>query len=91
VGLRRRADIVFPAKKLAVFVDGCFWHGCPLHAKIPKTNAIWWQRKIELNRRRDAETDQRLADSGWRVVRAWAHENLEEVADRLFTLLKMIA
>jgi DNA mismatch endonuclease (patch repair protein) len=73
-GLRRRADIVFPGTCVAVFVDGCFWHGCPQHGTWPKANAEWWRSKIEANRRRDADTDRHLVQSGWRVVRVWEHE-----------------
>src|SRR5438105_2581206 len=56
-GLRRRADIVFSAARVAVFVDGCFWHGCPDHGTWPKTNGNWWREKIQANKRRDADTD----------------------------------
>ena len=80
---RRVADIVFPRKKVAVFVDGCFWHGCPDHASWPKSNAQFWCDKIEANRARDADTDQRLSASGWRVVRVWSHERADEAAERI--------
>lgn len=72
--LRRRADIVFTRKKVAVFVDGCFWHGCPEHLKWPKSNAAWWRWKIEGNRARDVETTRVLEEEGWIVVRIWEHE-----------------
>jgi DNA mismatch endonuclease (patch repair protein) len=72
--MRRTADIVFPSVGLAIFLDGCFWHGCPFHASWPKVNAAWWREKIETNRRRDRDTDQRLADEGWTVIRVWEHE-----------------
>src|SRR4051794_27753605 len=65
-GLRREADIVFPRARVAVFVDGCFWHGCPDHGTWPKTNAAFWRSKIEGNARRDRETDEALARAGWR-------------------------
>jgi len=61
-GMRRTADIVFPSIRLVIFLDGCFWHGCPFHASWPKANAAWWREKIETNRRRDRDTDQRLTD-----------------------------
>lgn len=77
--LRRRADIAFPRLRIAVFVDGCFWHGCPEHGTWPKRNADWWREKIEANRRRDADTDARLGDQGWKVVRIWEHEPAEVV------------
>ena len=72
--VRRRADIVFPTAKVAVFVDGCFWHSCPIHGTAPKANAKWWAEKLATNRRRDADTDTRLRDAGWEVVRVWEHE-----------------
>lgn len=78
--LRRRADIVFPRLRIAVFVDGCFWHGCPEHGTWPRQNADWWRAKIEGNRRRDADTNERLKEEGWTVVRVWEHENPETAA-----------
>src|SRR4051794_10087946 len=68
---RRRADIVFPRVRVAVFVDGCFWHGCPEHASWPKANAEWWREKISRNRIRDEATDQALNRAGWTVIRVW--------------------
>lgn len=82
-GLRRRGDIVFPRDKLAVFVDGCFWHACPEHATWPKTNAEWWRRKILGNVERDRDTDRRLRESGWTVVRVWAHEPPQAAAGKV--------
>jgi DNA mismatch endonuclease (patch repair protein) len=82
-GLRRRADLVFPRERLAVFVDGCFWHACPEHASWPKTNADWWRAKIRGNVARDRDTDQRLVQLGWTVVRAWEHEDPCVAADRV--------
>jgi DNA mismatch endonuclease (patch repair protein) len=78
--LRRRADIAFPRQRIAVFVDGCFWHGCPQHGTWPKQNADWWREKIEANRRRDGDTDARLREQGWSVVRVWEHESAEAAA-----------
>lgn len=66
---RRVADIAFPSRRIAVFVDGCFWHGCPEHATWPKQNAEFWRQKIEANRLRDADTNSRLFDYGWTVLR----------------------
>ena len=82
-GLRRKADLVFRRTKVAVYVDGCFWHGCPLHATWPKQNAAFWREKIETNRRRDADTDARLVAAGWAVVRVWEHEDSAEAAGRV--------
>ncbi|MDO9410088.1 very short patch repair endonuclease [Patulibacter sp.] len=80
--MRRRADLVFPRKKVAVYVDGCFWHGCPIHGTWPKNNAEWWRAKIEGNQARDRDTDKRLVDAGWTVIRVWEHEGLI-AADRV--------
>jgi len=66
---RRTADIVFPRQRVAVFVDGCFWHGCPVHYRGPKMNGRWWAEKIEKNRLRDGDTNTRLALEGWTVIR----------------------
>lgn len=71
---RRRMDVAFTKAKIAVFVDGCFWHGCPEHGPRPRTNSEWWTWKIATNRARDADTDQILLDDGWQVVRVWEHE-----------------
>ncbi len=73
-GLRRTADLVFPKAKVAVFVDGCFWHGCPEHHRPARRNSDFWTAKIEGNVARDADTDTRLRDAGWTVVRVWEHE-----------------
>lgn len=81
--VRREADIVFVGAKVAVFVDGCFWHGCPTHATWPKKNAEFWREKIEGNRRRDEDTDTRLADAGWLAIRVWEHEAIDVAAHRV--------
>jgi DNA mismatch endonuclease, patch repair protein len=85
---RRVADIVFASARVAVFVDGCFWHGCPQHASWPKSNADFWREKIETNRLRDTDTDQRLTALGWIPVRVWEHENFDEAADRIAELIQ---
>jgi DNA mismatch endonuclease (patch repair protein) len=77
---RRVADVAFPGRKIAIFVDGCFWHGCPEHATWPKMNAEFWRRKIEANRQRDADTNERLRVLGWTVLRFWSHESPVEAA-----------
>lgn len=78
---RRRADIVFPAAKLIVFIDGCFWHGCQEHYSVPVTNAEFWATKRAKNVQRDEETTDILTGSGWTVKRYWEHEEPRAVAD----------
>src|ERR1044072_5644865 len=68
---RRAIDIAFTKAKIAVFMDGCFWHGCPEHATQPKTNAEWWQAKLERNMDQDVETTDHLTAEGWTVLRFW--------------------
>ena len=82
-GLRRRADIVFGPAKVAVYVDGCFWHGCPDHGHIPHSNSEYWVPKLAGNRARDADTDRRLAEAGWVAVRVWEHEPPGQAAERI--------
>lgn len=81
--VRRTADLVFPRLRLAVFVDGCFWHGCPRHHTVAKTNAAFWADKVDGNRRRDVETNGRLVDAGWTVLRIWEHEPVGDAAARV--------
>ncbi|WP_284743285.1 very short patch repair endonuclease [Amycolatopsis sp. RTGN1] len=87
-GVRREADLVFGPARVAVFVDGCFWHGCPVHATWPKNNADFWREKIETNRRRDADTDTRLDEAGWLALRIWEHETAETAADRVIKAVR---
>jgi DNA mismatch endonuclease (patch repair protein) len=86
---RRVADIAFPSLCIAVFVDGCFWHGCPEHATWPKRNAEFWRQKIEANRLRDADTNARLQSIGWRVMRFWEHEPPVEAAETILQVVTM--
>ncbi|MCK9871105.1 very short patch repair endonuclease [Nocardiopsis dassonvillei] len=81
--LRRTADIVFTRARVAVFVDGCYWHGCPDHYRPSKRNIEFWKEKIEKNRSRDEETNRKLTQSGWTVIRIWEHEELESAANRV--------
>jgi len=81
--LNRRADLVFVGPKVALFIDGCFWHGCPEHSSIPKTNSDYWAPKIARNVERDKDTTEKLEAAGWRVLRAWEHEEARSVADRV--------
>ena len=81
--LRRTADLVLRKTKIAVFVDGCYWHGCPEHHTQPATNSEYWADKIARNVERDAETTDRLQQAGWTVLRFWEHEDPEAVADQV--------
>jgi DNA mismatch endonuclease (patch repair protein) len=81
-----RPDIAFTRVRLAVFVDGCFWHMCPLHSTMPKNNAEWWRRKLVRNVERDREKDASLVLLGWRVLHVWEHENPVEAAGRVGAL-----
>ncbi|MBP5867545.1 very short patch repair endonuclease [Streptomyces scabiei] len=80
---RRRIDVAFTRAKVAVLIDGCFWHGCPEHATQPKSNAEWWRNKLDRNMARDRETTEHLTAAGWTVLRFWEHEAPEQVAVRV--------
>jgi DNA mismatch endonuclease, patch repair protein len=84
---RRTADIVFPRQRLAVFVDGCFWHGCPEHSSWPKSNAEFWRDKIKTNKTRDANTNMRLRAAGRQVIRVWEHEDPATAASHISSVL----
>jgi DNA mismatch endonuclease (patch repair protein) len=78
---RRTIDVCFPRQRIAVFLDGCFWHGCPEHGTSPKRNSAWWRAKIAANRDRDADTDGHLTAQGWTALRFWAHEPVDAVVE----------
>jgi DNA mismatch endonuclease (patch repair protein) len=80
---RRTIDIAFTRVRLAVYVDGCFWHGCPEHHVRPRANSDWWHWKIERNQARDVDTDRQLVASGWKVLRIWEHVPVAEAADEV--------
>lgn len=80
---RRTIDIAFTRLRIAVFVDGCFWHGCPLHGTQSKTNSEWWRVKIEANKHRDADTNRVLSERGWVVLRVWEHRAPTEAAHEI--------
>jgi DNA mismatch endonuclease (patch repair protein) len=80
---RRSIDIAFTKHKVAVFLDGCFWHSCPNHATSPKANAAWWRAKLDRNVMRDRETTEHLSASGWVVLRFWEHEEPAAIAERV--------
>lgn len=87
-GVRRTADVVFTRAKVALFIDGCFWHGCPEHYRRPGSNVPYWDAKVQRNAARDREVDELLAAAGWTVVRAWEHEDPAEVADRVEAVVR---
>jgi DNA mismatch endonuclease, patch repair protein len=78
-GCRAEADIAFGRQRIAVLIDGCFWHGCPLHATRPKRNEAWWAEKLDANIQRDRRTDAAFAAAGWHVLRFWEHQSVEEI------------
>jgi DNA mismatch endonuclease (patch repair protein) len=80
---RRRGDIVLTRRRAAVFIDGCFWHGCPQHHVPPRSNPEYWRSKVAANRARDRDTDARLIAAGWTVHRHWEHEDPAVVIDAL--------
>ena len=80
-GLPGRPDIAFTRARLAVFVDGCYWHRCPIHGTEPKNNADWWKQKLDRNVERDGEKDALLTEQGWSVIRVWEHESPRDAAD----------
>ncbi|MBI2696046.1 very short patch repair endonuclease [Mycobacterium nebraskense] len=82
-GVRRTADLLFTRARLAVFIDGCFWHRCPAHYRQPSTNQEYWVAKVDRNVRRDSEVDAMLLEAGWAVVRVWEHDDPEAAADRI--------
>lgn len=83
-----RPDVVFPRRKIAVYVDGCFWHGCPVHWTKSRTNAPYWDEKVAANRERDARITAALEGDGWKVVRFWEHDDMQEAARRVEALAR---
>jgi DNA mismatch endonuclease (patch repair protein) len=87
-GIRVRPDIVFTARKVAVFVDGCFWHVCPEHGRQPATNEWYWAPKLQRNMNRDEIVNASLQEAGWHVIRIWEHEPTATAADTVATALR---
>ncbi|MET9465001.1 very short patch repair endonuclease [Streptomyces sp. NPDC006544] len=85
---RRTMDIAFPGRRVAIFVDGCFWHSCPIHVTSPKANSDWWRTKLDRNRGRDLETTTHLEGEGWVVMRFWEHEDPVGVAARIAAVVR---
>ena len=86
-----RVDIVFPRQRVAVFVDGCFWHGCPDHATRSATNSAYWDEKIAANRDRDAQNKADLESAGWEVLRVWEHESVDDAMERVVERLRRVS
>ncbi|WP_081625476.1 very short patch repair endonuclease [Mycobacterium sp. 141] len=86
--IRRTADVVFPRRKVAVFLDGCFWHGCPDHYTAPRANATFWREKLRRNVARDRQVDEVLVEAGWRVLRVWEHESPAPAAARIAQIVR---
>ncbi|MDY3679516.1 MAG: very short patch repair endonuclease [Actinomyces urogenitalis] len=84
---RRKVDIAFTRRKVAVQVDGCFWHGCPEHGTVPGRNSEWWKWKIARNQARDRDTDDKLTALGWTVIHVWEHDSLEDALARVAAML----
>lgn len=87
-GLRRSADVVFTRARVAVFVDGCFWHGCPTHFTLPGHNAEYWRGKVTRNAARDRETDTLLQAQGWVVIRIWEHEDMTDAVREVIATVR---
>ncbi len=91
----KKIDIAFPTKKLAIFIDGCFWHGCPIHSHIPKSNQDYWIPKLEKNKKRDILTNLELESNGWVVLRFWEHElkekeNIDRVTNKIISIVAQL-
>ena len=79
---------MFPRERVAVYVDGCFWHRCPTHAVLPTANGAWWRQKLDANVERDRRTDRALEEAGWTVVRVWEHESPAAAGDRIESIVR---
>lgn len=87
---RRTIDVAFTRAKVAVFVDGCFWHGCPDHGTNPRSNSAWWRAKLAANQARDADTDRALRELGWTTVRIWEHEPPSRAAGQIEVIVRKV-
>lgn len=88
--LRSEADIVFPRERVAVYVDGCFWHRCPQHCVQPTANGVWWRQKLDANVERDRRADRLLSEAGWTVVRVWEHESAATAAEHIEAVVRAL-
>jgi DNA mismatch endonuclease (patch repair protein) len=87
---KEKIDIALPSQKLAIFVDGCFWHGCPIHSHLPKSHKSYWHPKLKKNIERDTAKNERLEAQGWKILRFWEHEisDIDKVLEKIQTELK---
>lgn len=88
---RRTIDIAFTRAKVAVYIDGCFWHRCPIHGTVPRSNRSWWETKLAANRARDTSATAQLQQLGWTVLRFWEHESPDSVAERVYAVVRATA
>ena len=89
-GLIGKPDMVFPSYKIAVFIDGCFWHGCPKHCRMPSSNVKYWRQKISGNKKRDSKINKQLSREGWKVIRIWEHDIKKDIEKTTDYILKNI-
>ncbi len=89
-GIKWTADLVFPRVRLAVFLDGCFWHGCEQHCRLPASHREYWVDKIRRNRSRDASMDEQLRSASWTVIRIWEHEPVDAAAQRILAEMQVL-
>ena len=89
-GRRVRPDIVFSRRRVAVFIDGCFWHSCPEHGQKPKTNAAYWESKLNSNKARDLADSHALQRDGWKVVRIWEHDKIDDAVEAVESVLESV-
>jgi DNA mismatch endonuclease, patch repair protein len=89
--VRTKADVVFPRQRVAVYLDGCFWHRCPEHGQLPRANRSYWQPKLERNAQRDREITEALRKEGWIVIRIWEHEELAPAVQRIGRVVRQRA
>jgi DNA mismatch endonuclease (patch repair protein) len=87
-GRQIRVDVAFTRQRVAVFVDGCFWHSCPIHGRLPRSNPSYWRPNLARNTERDREVDGRLEQAGWTVVRVWEHDNLADSLAKIRAALR---
>lgn len=90
-GQQVRPDILFTRSRVAVFIDGCFWHGCPTHGEMPASNREFWQAKIGGTRERDQRQTMALQEAGWTVLRVWEHEPIDDAVRRVLAVLQRTA